>query len=118
VRPISGSVPHAAPHLVRIDRLIWVQGPGLLQEHLSDFGIRGIRDATIVDWTDGRALWFIKVSDALGASVVRNHIDIVSDTLTVSDVIALALGIATGFKDGFIGAFRETGPTGDTFISD
>jgi hypothetical protein len=51
-------------------------------------------------------LWLIKVADAFGASIMRDHINVVADPLTVADMIAFALRIAACLENRFIRAFR------------
>jgi hypothetical protein len=58
------------------------------------------------------------VADTLGAPIMRDHVDIVTDTLSVTNVIAFAFGVASGLKYRFIGTFRQACATRDAFIRD
>jgi hypothetical protein len=103
-------VSDAAPHLGGIDRFVWVQFLRFLDKDLGRLGIGWVRNAAIVDGTHRGALRLVKVPDAFRTPVVCNDVDVVPDSLTVSDMIALAFGIAAGFKDGLIGALRQASP--------
>jgi hypothetical protein len=58
------------------------------------------------------------MADALGTAIVRDDVNVVADSLPVADMIALGLGVASGFKDRFIGTFRQACPARNTFIRD
>src|SRR5688572_14315536 len=75
------SIPHAAPHLCRIDTLVRIQLLRLVQQDIRRFGIGRIRNAAIVDRTDRRALRFVKMADTLGAAVMRNDVNGISFAL-------------------------------------
>src|SRR5262249_6348785 len=64
----------------------------------------------------GCALRFVKVSDTLGATIVRDHINTIADPLTIADMIALRFRVAASLKNGLVWTFWQTGSTGDTFI--
>ena len=98
-------VPDSAPYLRRINRLIGVELLGFVEQDVSCFRVCGIGDAAIIDWADGSALRFVKVAHALGAAVVRNNINIVANSLTIADVVALSLCIAASFKDRLVRTF-------------
>jgi hypothetical protein len=61
-------------------------------------------------------LGFVEVSHAFRASLVGDDVNAISDALAVTDVVALGLGIASGFEDCFIGTLGEAGPAGNTLI--
>ena len=60
----------------------------------------------IVHRADRSALRFIKMSHAFRAAIVRDDINVVAHALTITHVIAFAFGVASSFKDSFVGAFR------------
>ncbi len=43
--------------------------------------------------------------DALGTAIMGNHIDTISNALTVTYMIALRLRVAASFEDGLIRTF-------------
>jgi hypothetical protein len=45
-----------------------------------------------------------------------DDINVIAYPLSVSNVVALAFGIAPCFENRFIGALRQAGAAGDTFI--
>lgn len=98
-------VPDSAPNLRSINVLIGIELLGFVEQDVGCFRVRGIGDAAIVDWADGSALRFVKVADALGAAVVRNDVNIVANSLTIADVVALSLCIAASFKDRLVRTF-------------
>lgn len=46
------------------------------------------------------------MADTLGASVVGDDINIIADSLSITDVVSFRLGIASRFENGFVGTFR------------
>jgi hypothetical protein len=46
------------------------------------------------------------MADTLRASVMGDDINIIADSLSITDVVPFRLSIASGFKNGFIGTFR------------
>jgi hypothetical protein len=111
-------VSYAAPDLGRVNGLVRIQLLRSLQKNLSRFGIEWIGNAAVIDRTDCRALRFVEVTDTLGAAIVCNDVNVIADPLPVADVIAFGLSVASGFKDRFIGTFRQACPTRNTFICD
>lgn len=100
------SVPHAAPHFCRIDRLVGIEGLRPFQQDVGSLRVRWIRDATIVDRTDCRTLRFIKMADTFGASIMSDHVNIVAHALTVTHMKALLFCAAARFEDGLVRTFR------------
>ena len=47
------------------------------------------------------------MSDALGATIVGDDVDIITDSLPVSDMVALAFSIASRFENGFVGTSSD-----------
>jgi hypothetical protein len=111
-------VSNAAPHFIGIDLLVRVQPLGSLQEDFGRFRIGGIGDAAIVHGADGRALRFVEVPHAFGAALVGDDIDVVSDALPITDVVALSLRVAPGLKDGLVWTLGEAGPAGNALFGD
>ena len=111
-----GLVADAAPDLVRIDLFVRIERACSLQQNLSRLRISGVCDAAIIDRTDGCALRLIEMPYALGAAVMGNDIDVVANTLTISDMIPLCLCVAAGFENRFIRALGKTGPAGNAFF--
>src|SRR5262245_30084115 len=109
------SVPHATPHFCRIDTLVRIEFPRLVQQDIRRFRIGRVGDATIVDWADRRALRFVKMADTLGTAVMRNHIYIVSNSLAVAHMISFRFRVAASFEDGLVRTFWQAGSTVNTF---
>jgi len=99
-------VSNATPHFVRVDFLIRIECASLLQENVGGFGVCRVSDAAVVNGTHSRALRFIKVTYAFSATIMRDDVDIISLTLTVSYVITLAFSIAPRFENGLVGTLR------------
>jgi hypothetical protein len=56
------------------------------------------------------------MAHTFGAAVMGDHVNIITDALPVTNVIAFALSVASGFKDRFIRTFRQACSTRDAFI--
>ena len=56
--------------------------------------------------------------DAFRATIMSDDINVVTDSLTVADVVALAFSIAAGFKDRFVGTLWQACPAGNALIGD
>ena len=95
----------AAPDLRRIDILVRIELLCLLQKDVRCLRIDRIGNATVVDRADGSALWFIEMANALGAAIMCNHVDVITNSLTVAHMVALRFRIATGFENRLIGTF-------------
>jgi hypothetical protein len=101
----EGSVSHATPHFCRIDRLVRIEGLRPFQQDIGPFRIQRIRNTTIIDRTDGRTLWFIKMADALSTPIMRDYVNIVPDALAVTHMKSLLFRAAASFKDRLVRAF-------------
>ena len=58
------------------------------------------------------------MSDALGATIMSDDINIVADSLSVADMVALPFGVATRFEDRFVGTCWQACPAGNSLIGD
>jgi hypothetical protein len=112
----SRSVSYPTPHFGGIYRFIGIQSLCSFQKHIRCFRIEGVRNTAIINGANRGTLGFIKVTNTLGAAVMRDYVNIVADTLPIADVIAFALRVAPGFKDRFIRAFRQASPARDAFV--
>lgn len=93
----------AAPDLCLIDVFVRIELLRFVQKDFCRLRIRGIGNATVIDWTHGGALRFIEMANALSAAIVRDDIDIVANSLAVAHVVSLRFRIAAGFEDRLIG---------------
>jgi|SRR5215467_14664512 len=109
-------VSHSAPYLRRVNVLLRIELPRLIEQDVCCFRVCGVRDATIVDWTHRRALRLVKVTDAFGAAIVCDHINVVANSLAVADMVPLPLCIAPSFEDRLVRTFGQAGSTGNAFI--
>jgi precorrin-3B methylase len=55
------------------------------------------------------------MADTLGTPIMGDHVNSVSDSLTVAHMISLRLRVAASFEDRFIRTFWQAGSTVDTF---
>jgi hypothetical protein len=99
-------VSNATPHFIRVDILIRIQCASLLQKNVGGLRVSRVSDAAVVNGTHSGALRFIKVTDAFSATIMRDDVDVISLTLTVSYVIPLAFSIAPRFENGLVGTLR------------
>src|SRR6476661_10896120 len=99
------SVANAAPHLRGIDGFVRVELAGLLQEHVGCLRIDRISNAAVVDRAHSGALRFVEMADALGATVMGNHIDVIAYPLAVAHMVALGFRIAASFKNRLVRTF-------------
>ena len=98
-------VAHAAPDFRRIDRFIRIERIRPREQDFRRFWIQRVSNAAIIDRADGGALRFVEVSDALGAAVVRNHINTIADSLAIAHMIALRFRVAASFKNRLVRTF-------------
>lgn len=112
----SRSVSYPTPHFGGIYRFIGIQSLCSFQKHIRRFRIEGIRNTAIINGANRGTLGFIKVTNTLGAAVMRNYVNIIANSLPIANVIAFALRIAPGFKDRFIRTFRQACPARDAFV--
>src|SRR5687768_9128097 len=109
-------VPHTAPNFCRVDGLVRIELLCFLQQNIGRLWIGWIRDATIIDRTNRCTLRFVKMSDALGAPVMSNHVNTVSHSLAVAHMVSLRLCVTASFEDCLIRTFWQAGAAVDTFV--
>ena len=107
--PCESLSAHATPTEIGINFLVRVEISGFLKQDFFCLRVLWIRNATVVDWAHRRTLRFVKMSHAFGAAIIGNDINRVAFAISFRYTIPLVLGIASDFKDSFVGTFRETG---------
>jgi len=80
-----------------------------LKQNLFGLGDLRIRDATVVDGTDGLALYVVKVSHALGATIVGDDIKRVAFPIPFGDLVAFSFCVTSYFKNSFVWALWKAG---------
>src|SRR6185503_1390090 len=112
----GGLVAYPTPDFSRINGLIWIECLCPLEQDLSCFRIKRVRNTTIIDRADSGALRLVEVSNTLGATVVCNHINTIANSLAIAHMVALRFRVAASLKNRLVRTFWQAGSTGDTFI--
>jgi hypothetical protein len=108
--------PYLTPAQFFVDFFARIEVSRPLKKNFFGFGNLWVWDATIIDWADSGALRLVKVPDALGAAVVRDDINRVTFSVPFGDLVPLLLGVASYFKNCFVGAFWEAGSAIDALF--
>jgi hypothetical protein len=87
-----------------------------LKQNFFGLGNLWIRDAAVVYGADGLALYIVKVAHAFGAAIIGDDINRIAFPISFGDFVAFGFGVASDFKDGFVGALWNAGTTIDALF--